>query len=171
MTFTFTQEQNDQLQALIKSSEIAFQANQSAEGVFTAAYAKVYDYISQAIVFGNDAFFIPADGIPRNVWQWVEGAGDVNVSGGAFSGFIRNYTNFQHILREGGPMAVGEMQRASNTVASKFLADILVRLNKPDPAKWTMPNIREIGENDAGAAASVVFDGDFAPWAGTLLFP
>ena len=113
----------------------------------------------------------PAEDVAANVWAWINGAQDVNSDTGGFAAFIRSYTELQHQARYGTSMATGEMQNASNNVSANFFIELRNNLSDTDPTKWQLPSIRTIGEADAGAAASVVFEGDYASWAGTLLFP
>ena len=70
-------------------------------------------------------------------------------------------------LRTGKILSDTEIQAASNGVAFKFLTKILGTFDRDRE----MISIRTIAEADAGAAASAAISGDYAPWAGTLLFP
>lgn len=163
MPFVFSQPQIDRLAPIINTALDAFRANPSAEGIFTAAYQALYEEITDTVMVDE-----PRDGVDPNVWLWIAGAQDVNSNSGGFAGFIRDYTERQHEARYGVPMAPGEIQEASNGVAFNFFSDVLGNFSDAEPM---LPSIRDIGEADAGAAASVVFGGDYAPWAGTLLFP
>lgn len=168
MPFTFTQSQKDELDTLIVQALSAFDRDRSGSGLFSKVYDALLGMISDEGLVGVAG---PTGDVAPNVWAWINGAKDVNTDTGGFAAFIRSYTELQHRARFGTSMETGEMQRASNNVSANFFADLLENLRRDDSADWQLPAIRTIGEADAGAAASVVFHGDYAAWAGTLLFP
>ncbi len=115
---------------------------------------------------------VPIAGVDAAVFRWIEGAVRVNGGDGFFADFIREYTKIQYQLR-GGDLAQAETlnQEASNRIALNLANDILNN-------NGILPGIGGLGALDAGAAASTVFENipsgegaDYAPWAGTLLFP
>ena len=114
---------------------------------------------------------VPKPGVDPAVWRWIEGATKVNAGEGFFADFIREYTKIQYRIRGGdASLAEAKNQQASNEIALNLANDIL--------ANGNLPGISGLGAIDAGAAASTVFtggphgsSGDYAPWAGTLLFP
>lgn len=113
--------------------------------------------------------WVPKTGIDVGVWAWVNGAIKVNAADGFAADFIREYTATQFSLRGlVSPFSPEQPnQLASNNIALRLLIDIV--------AYGDLPGIEGLGAIDAGAAASDVFAHDdvqeYAPWAGTLLFP
>lgn len=97
------------------------------------------------------------------VYLWLAGAPRVNRSDGLFGEFIQEYTMIQYGFRSIGNDAAERAQTASNFIAFQAINDLAQNENLPD--------IIGLGIFDAGSAASEVFNGDYAPRAGTLLFP
>lgn len=148
-------------------------------------FVPVYQYIFNEItdveeiidpINGLTLIRTPKEGIDKSVWEWVRGAKQVNGNeNGFFPQYIRNYTAEQYRLRF-DPVASEEfvfekVQRASNRVAQRFARQII-------NDGGFLPNLDVVGRIDAGAAASELFvsgelgiSGDYAPWAGTILFP
>jgi hypothetical protein len=62
------------LTPIIDDAIAAYASVKSTPGIFTAAYGAVLDAISQTVDYETGSVTIPADGIPANVWQWVQGA-------------------------------------------------------------------------------------------------
>jgi Ca2+-binding RTX toxin-like protein len=142
MTFTFSQIQRDELQAIVDSS---------TPHKYAAAYAKVVEFISGS----PDA--------PANVVAWFQAAQDVNLSQGTFSEFIREYTSQQHAIRLGSTMGAVQLDAASNSIAAAVIGDIL--------ENHTLPTLANLGFFDANQTAADFFDGDLAAWSGNILFP
>ncbi|MCV0429071.1 MAG: hypothetical protein K5905_26765, partial [Roseibium sp.] len=166
--YTFTEEQLAELKALQASVEAQYQQNEYQVGLAVPIYQKILEFISD-----GDG---PKEGVTPEVWYWINGAADVNNQEGFFAAFIHEYTRIQYELRGGDPAdfqgAQNEGQSASNDIGLKLLEDIIEYGN--------LPSIEGLGALDGGAAASSVFqnlpghggsEGDYAGWAGTLLFP
>ncbi len=165
--FQFSPAQIDEIHARLTTAK----ANQK--------YGPVYDYIFQSITddIGTDDERPKTDAISgrvnKSVWLWVRGAKGVNAdSSDFFSQFIRDYTKEQHRMRFGRILEDALLQVASNQICDRFATDII--------ALGTLPSLARTGGNDAGAIAAQIFDGqrhglhfkeDYAPWAGTILFP
>lgn len=133
-------------------------------------YAPLYDYIYSQI---TDPVLLdePLDGVDKSVWLWVKGAIGVNSNDNEyFSDFIREYTSQQYLLRKSTPLDLADLQLASNKIAEAFAKDIL---NEPTGVNPThaLPTLDRIRDYDAGQTAAEIFDDNFSPWAGTLLFP
>lgn len=113
---------------------------------------------------------MPELGVDPSVWLWVSGARQVNADDSSyFSDFIRDYTTKQYELRYGTTSGL-DIDEASDQIAKAFAEDII--------ANGVLPDLDTIGVYDAGKTASEVFDqhtvdstGNYAPWAGTILFP
>lgn len=171
MTFIFTPDQINEISIrLIAADE-------------TGNYTTVYDFIFQSITddYGAPSARPKVDPIQGNVdssvWLWVRGATQVNANDGSFfSDFIRDYTKAQHEFRFGNSLIDEQkIQNASNDIIIRFANDIINDVNRE------LPTLKETGIHDAGAIASEIFNGqaelglnfesDYAPWAGTILFP
>lgn len=96
---------------------------------------------------------------------WMRGAAQINAGQGAFSTFIRGYTQAQYEARYGttAPGVVeGLIQTASNNIASNVLGHIL--------SDGHVQALSEIALQDALPAAQLLFGGDAGGWAGNPLF-
>jgi len=160
--FQFSAAQIDQLSSLLSQLNTAMQTDRKYDtGLGGDVYRAVRDMVS-----GPSG---PKAGVNISVWSWIDGAAKVNAADGFYAAFIRDYTATQFHLR-GLPASVTPEQlnqRASNNIALNLVKDIV--------SKGTLPGIQGLGAIDAGAAASDVFSHagiqEYAPWAGTLLFP
>jgi hypothetical protein len=169
--FTFTDSEKQRLQTAYNAAFAQYDSHRTMENVFTATYDVIIDILDNA-----DPSRLDDDDI--TVRKWVRGAREVNGGSGFFKDFIREYTIYEHTTRYYGPLrnpdTLSMAQEASNGVANNFLSDVVGRFSGL-PSTWTIPNIRDTGFNDAGSAASTVFKTpsgpEYAPWAGTLLFP
>lgn len=178
---TLDAQQCAQLHALLLAQEALFEVDHAGSGLGTPLYELILSFISDTQVTtvidgdGNPHEVItrvPKAGVNPVVWRWIDGATKVNSGEGFFADFIREYTMIQFQMRGGNP-ALAEVynQEASNRIAFNLAHDILNH-------DGTIPSITGLGAIDAGAAASTVFQelpdspgADYAPWAGTLLFP
>ncbi len=147
-------------------------------GLGAPIYEAVFKLISKTAVVGynttTDMFIygdVPRDGINKAVWRWIQGATMVNKGMGFYADFIREYTMKQFELRGGSASAAEYFnQVGSNQIALNLGTDIINNLGR-------LPGALGLGAIDAGAAASKVFinlpggNADYAPWAGSLLFP
>jgi Ca2+-binding RTX toxin-like protein len=183
---SLTQVQLDQLRNLRDTQDLEYQENNAALGLGTPMYELLLGFISDVhteTVVRHDEFGVPYEvvvtvqvpkaGVDLAVWKWIEGAAKVNSGVGFFADFIREYTKVQYQMRGGTGSAEFLNQKASNNIAFNLINDILAPANG-----GSLPGISGLGAIDAGAAASTVFaglpgasGGDYAPWAGTLLFP
>ena len=178
---TLTAQQQAQLNLLFQTQQQLASGNPAAEGLGTPLYELILSFISSTqVVTHHDEFGvqyeetirIPGPGVDPIVWRWIDGASKVNSGEGFFADFIREYTMIQYGIRGGDPAAAEILnQKASNEIAFRLVADILGHSGH-------LPGIDGLGAIDAGAAASTVFvnmpgspGADYAPWAGTLLFP
>lgn len=138
----------------------------------------VSDYTQVTHELLDDA--TPLDGVDQASWLWARGAYGVNDPNedNFFSDFIRDYTEAQFLLRYGGVLGdnngdgLNDLQAASNNIANAFALDILNVRN------GSLPSTADIAEFDAGETAAEIFsvlpiegEGNFSPWAGTILFP
>ncbi|WP_354135997.1 hypothetical protein [Bradyrhizobium sp. LB11.1] len=130
----------------------------------------------------------PSSGVDPAVWLWVSGARYVNSATGAFANYIRQYTAEQYFLRTGEALDIstnpsGELQKASNLIAQRFILTLFGVPLPPNPTNplppildlspgsLVLPDLHQVGLVDAGAAAAAVFpDVNYSPWAGTVLF-
>ncbi len=176
-SFTFFDDQSfaAQLQDLLGTAQASAQIDPSSEET-KSAFADVYNYIYDAITVydGITSAAGPAPDVDPDVWEWVGGARDVNSNTGFFASFIRQYTEAQYDLRYGADSISqsaldANVQIASNLIASNFAADIISKINDPT-AQSQLPDIKSVANDDAGAAASTIFNSNFSPWAGTILF-
>ncbi|QPH54745.1 hypothetical protein [Pontivivens ytuae] len=145
---------------------VNFEADPSVSGLFQVGLvAPIYDEILQMISDGFD----PAPGVDPGSFTWITGASDVNRNSNDQGEFIQEFTKIQYQLYGGEGNAVEVAQQASNGIGFNLINDVL--------SNGTLPDLMGLGIADAGAVASTVFDidgdgsGNFAPWAGTLLFP
>ena len=151
------------------------------------AYSSVYSGLTHSVIDvdaeGNATFRdepIDSSANGQAVWLWVSGAQKVNVNSGAFSSYIRGYTELQYKLRSGIDLGAGELQQTSDDVARRFIATLFEKLtstslNPPGNIEGTyssleVPVLGDIGRIDASSAAKRIFGGDYVPWAGTVLF-
>ncbi|WP_027713227.1 hypothetical protein [Dickeya chrysanthemi] len=93
------------------------------------------------------------------------------INNGAFSNFIRTYTETQYKLRYKESLPENLLNQASNKIAITF--GQLVENND-----GKLPTLENIGIVDGGAAASEIFTdskyykyGEYTAWAGVILFP
>lgn len=171
--FTLSQAQQNELNALLIEKDSAFEGNASQVGLGVDLYVMLLGFISDTDPATGK--LVPKDGVDPLVWRWIDGARRVNSGDGFFADFIREYTKEQYRIRGGAPASAEALnQRASNRIALNLMHDILENTTEAG----LLPGITGLGAIDAGAAASEVFatlpglgDGDYAPWAGTLLFP
>ncbi|MGB4058471.1 MAG: hypothetical protein WBK77_10355 [Alphaproteobacteria bacterium] len=174
MSFPFTSQQASDIQALLAQAAIDEQTE------LLGAYTPVYDYIFEAITDGYGTLFeSPKDGVELSVWQWVNGARDVNTGTGFFADFIRDYTKAQYELRYGESLSDTEVQIRSNQIIKAFAEDI-TNADGLNP-NHELPTISDTALHDAGAVASTIFNGtlqgvpdytaNFSPWAGTVSQP
>ena len=172
------QAQVAELTVLRDAQASVFQGNEAGLGIGVPLYTKLLEFISTNTASGDvDDFEMRTDIAAADqdeyeaVWTWLKGATSVNAGEGFQADFIREYTKIQYQLREGDVAdAETRNQTASNEIAFAVVNDILVN-------GGSLPGIEGLGVQDAGRAASTVFttdslvDGDYAPWAGALLFP
>src|SRR3990167_4548974 len=182
-----TASQQEELLTLLDAQKVKSIKNPAEIGLGEPIYKLILGFIS---VFQPDidshgdplesGKFVPKAGVDKAVWAWINGAPDVNAGHGFFGDFIREYTKAQYIIRGGNPGDSTEVnkkeaedrnQAASNNIAFNLAQDLLDHDGR-------LPGIVGLGAFDAGAAAGGVFrdmlshpDGDYTPWAGTLLFP
>ena len=182
-----TASQQEELLTLLDAQKVKSIKNPAEIGLGEPIYKLILGFIS---VFQPDidshgdplesGKFVPKAGVDKAVWAWINGAPDVNAGHGFFGDFIREYTKAQYIIRGGNPGDSTEVnkkeaedrnQAASNNIAFNLAQDLLDHDGR-------LPGIVGLGAIDAGAAAGGVFrdmaphpDGDYTPWAGTLLFP
>lgn len=166
--FVFSAEQIEELRQIYEAQKLIYDVDPYRVGLGVPIYEKVLEFISDKNAQGE---YVKKASVAEGVWTWVHGAGSVNSAVGFNAVFIREYTKIQYQLRGGDPAeALNRNQDASNNIAFSLATDIL--------ANGNLPGIQGLGAIDAGAAASLVFrdlalhpEGDYAAWAGTLLFP
>ncbi|PID40938.1 MAG: hypothetical protein CR984_00630 [Proteobacteria bacterium] len=135
-------------------------------GLAAVLYDQIFDYISEGSPPEDRA---PKAGVDIGVWYWFGGAGEVNRNDSLRGTFIQEFTQIQYNLRGGTGDSALVGQDASNRIGLAAIDDIV--------KNGFLPDATGLGVADAGAVASTVFslpyspDGDYAPWAGTLLFP
>lgn len=160
MAYTFTQEELDQI-------DVAFTiAETSASDQTAGKFAGVYELIRDILTVEGPVFDRPVDGLEENVWIWINGAKEINTGNGYYADFIRGYTRSQFEQRYHRTISDEDLNSASNSIARNFINDIL---------QGTTPTIEELGLIDAAPVAGDIFnqlfDQNFTPWSGTLLFP
>ena len=160
MAYTFSQEELNQInQAFIN-------AENSASDATAGKFASVYAVISDILTVEGTNSNRPVDGLEENVWIWISGAQEINTGKGYFADFIRGYTRAQYEQRYHRTLSDEDLNIASNNIARNFINDIL---------QGTTPSIEELGIIDAAPVAgdifNQVFDQNYTPWSGTLLFP
>ena len=160
MAYTFTQAELDQIQAAYDQANTA--KADTELGKFRGVYDLIYD-----IVTDNGFFYdSPEAGLEENVWTWIGGARAVNSGEGYFANFIREYTRSQYEQRYRLTLSDEDLNVASNTIARNFIFDVL---------EGSTPTIEELGLIDAAPIAGDIFnqvyDENYTPWSGTLLFP
>lgn len=160
MAYTFTQEELNQIQAAYN------QANAAKADTEVGKFRDVYDLIYNIVTDSGFFYNSPEEGLEENVWTWIGGARAVNSGEGYFAHFIREYTRSQYEQRYRLTITDEDLNVASNTIARNFISDVL---------QGTTPTIEELGLIDAAPIAGDIFnqvyDKNFTPWAGTLLFP
>lgn len=160
MTYTFTP---DQLALISFALEFT---DESLSDKVPGKYHDVYSLIYEMVTDTSGLYHSPVEGLEENVWTWIGGARDVNSGTGYFANFIREYTRSQHEFRYRETISDEELNIASNKIARTFILDIL---------EGTTPTIEELGLIDAAPIAGDIFnqvyDANFTPWSGTILFP
>jgi Ca2+-binding RTX toxin-like protein len=182
--FVLTEAQRAQLEAVLNAQQNTFDEHHDQIALGVPIYELILSFISDEnaeTITTVDQFGIPhvtevvtrvpKAGVDPVVWRWIDGATKVNSGIGFYADFIREYTKIQYAKRGGLGDAVFLNQMSSNRIALNLAQDIL-------NYEGLLPSIVGLGAIDAGAAASTVFRGlpgspgdDYAPWAGTLLFP
>lgn len=151
MPFTFSTSQLSQLQTL------------RTAGLYADAYAFIVDTITDLLTSPDGVIIaVPAVDVPSNVWQWFQGAEQVNRGTGPFSDYIREYTAEQYRIRTGTEPASGFLQHASDEIAKLVIDDIL--------SDGVLPSLAQIGSADAAKSTESFPNGDPAAWSGNLLF-
>ncbi|WP_156114991.1 hypothetical protein [Pseudomonas sp. ML96] len=178
---TLTEDQQGQLSALLDMQEGLYEQKNEELGLGKPLYEMLLGFISDTeeiliydnfgLVIGAQERQVPKEGVDPAVWRWIQGAPDVNSGQGFFADYIREYTKAQYMLRGGNPDLAADLnQTSSNLIAFALIKDIL-------KYEGELPGHEGLGAIDAGRAASTVFQmgphgsGDYAPWAGSLLFP
>lgn len=64
MSFQFTEAQRDKLIPLIDAAEAAYQTNRTGVGIWTAAYQKIYEFITDETLLDD-----PVAGVDYYVWR------------------------------------------------------------------------------------------------------
>jgi len=157
-----TSDQQDELRIKADALRSAIALDSSQSGLGGEIYAFLRDALSDA---NGDR--LPT--VDLSVWEWINGAEDVNAGVGPFGEFINDYTIAQYMGRYGVTLqeATAEAQTASNNIALNLAEDLLANSGR-------LPGIMGLAVIDAGAAASNVFNdvptqgGYYAPWAGQL---
>ncbi|UVC08977.1 hypothetical protein IHQ71_28350 [Rhizobium sp. TH2] len=93
---------------------------------------------------------------------WLRGAADVNRGIGGSSDFIRNYTSYQHEVRELSPLSSDQLTEISNEIGRSVINGVLETKG--------MPTLKRIAELDAFHAVENHFNGDVSAWSGNILF-
>jgi len=147
---------------------MSYNFSSSQMAVIQAAYS---DAVSGAItwsimydvILSNISAYqgVPATGVDPAVWAWVNGARQVNAGTGAYSEFIRTYSEHQYSLRFSTPATIS-IQEASDSLAKDFVDEILLTSELLD--------LHRIGQVDGGRAISDYFHGDEGGWSGNPLF-
>ena len=145
------------------AEQLADLANLRASGNYADAYA----YVSNAITtvttnVDGEVIVMPSMGVPANVWQWFQGAEQVNRGTGPFSDFIREYTEEQYRIRTGAEPASNFTQNGSNAIAFEVIGDIL--------NNGVLPTLAQIGQRDATKSVEAFPNADAAAWSGNILF-
>lgn len=131
---------------------------------FYLAYQAILDDITTQDATGKE---VPIPTVDVGAWLWLRGAVQVNQGQGAFSTWIRSYTNFQ-IENRLGPEAIPSlerMQEISNLIATDVIDDFLNNNNVPI-------TLNLIGSKDAGNVVGSLFNdkNDYSSWSGVPLF-
>ncbi len=159
MVYSFTQDELDLI------SQAFDQVNQLSD-FQKGKYRPVYDLIHDILTQEGTVFDRPVGGLEENVWTWISGAGQVNSGEGFSAHFIREYTRTQYEQRYGLTLSDDVLNQASNIIARNFINDILL---------GQTPTIERLGLIDAapiaGAIFNEIFQENYTPWSGTLLFP
>ncbi len=91
MTYQFQQVELQNIEGALSNARV------------TGDYAAVYREILFSITAPD---FSPKDGVDPAVWNWVNGALQVNENSGDYAAFIRNYSSSQYEMRFGGESLV-----------------------------------------------------------------
>ncbi|MCK1540945.1 hypothetical protein IVB12_02790 [Bradyrhizobium sp. 179] len=166
-----TSDELDSLQALLSQQAAIYSQNNSQAGLGAPLYKALLGFISDKTIVNGKEVLTPKAGVDQGVFNWISNAININSQRGFAADFIATYTIEQKELRDGQTDDVdGLAQKASNNIAFNVISGILA-------SDGVIPSVQGLGVYDAGAAASTVFidsdnpNGDYAGWAGTLLFP
>ncbi len=159
MAFAFTQDQLSTLTTLQAEAE-------AGSTPWSTVYDQILSYITttETNPASGETSVVLLPGVDEAVAIWVTGAEQVNADQGPFAEYIRQYTALQYSIRNPSapPLPDGQIQAASNTIADRFVGDIL--------NTHLLPDLDQTGRIDAAPAAALIFGGNFSPWAGTVLF-
>lgn len=144
-----------------------------AQQAGTGRYYEIYEAFADLLV--NKYNYKASD----STVLWLRGATEANAGRGVMSELIRIYSDTQAQLRYNEHVSNDLMQKASDAVAKKMLAE-LFRQGKNSTSYAKIPEIRDIGNTDATAVGQILFNRDLtdsaaeeqnnAAWSGTLLF-
>ncbi len=146
MSYAFTIQELQNIQSVLTAAQ--------STGNFVAVYQEILYSIT-------DETFSPKDGVDPAVWNWVNGALQVNANSGDYASFIRTYSEAQYVIRFGS-VSETSLQTVSNAVCEAVANDIL--------SSAVLPSLGIIGETDAGRSINGYFQGDTAGWSGNPLF-
>lgn len=169
-----TADQLVDLQGLLDQQRLLYADNNFRVGLGLPLYATLLNDISDVTNVNGHDVYTPKAGVDPAVYNWIFNAVNINNQNGFAADFIATYTVEEKSLRDGAA-DVGDSpeelaQKASNNIAFNLIDGL-------EKSGGQLPSIEGLGVIDAGAAASAVFtdtdtpDGDYAGWAGTLLFP
>lgn len=144
-----------------------FELNPGLSGLAYPIYSMLLEILPKpSMVFDKPQEYV-------KVYDWIEGAIDVNRNEGIFAKYIHNYTAHQYNLRFGGvnESKVKDLVNQASNAIGLTLAQRILENN------GALPSIEGLGAVDAGESARTVFinprhypEGDYTGWAGTLLF-
>ena len=176
MTFIFSQEQITELTNLRLDALAAIAADPNVQGAYAPVYTRIFEMISDNYDPNDLSSATPKEGVEAGAWVFLRGVPLVNAGIGNYSQFIRTYTATQYKYRFGEDIFNEEeldhlVQDVSDQIAENIIRDILnLNENNPNPSHQ-LPTVDNIADNDAEAAAEVLFGIEqIAGWAGNPFF-
>ncbi|ACT08408.1 hypothetical protein Dd1591_3600 [Dickeya chrysanthemi Ech1591] len=102
---------NSEILAVIGNADFLYSVDPYMPGIGAEIYLSILDKLPAPIMIGKEY---------EGVYEWIKGAVDVNLNNGAFSNFIRTYTETQYKLRYKESLPENLLNQASNKIAITF---------------------------------------------------
>lgn len=169
---TLTPDQLEDLANTYNAAANEFSLNPDKSGLSESIYGLLNSYLVAPSILGGEPIHNTDE--YKAVYAWINGASGVNANSSYFGNYIHTYTASQYTMRYGeisDEDITSKVNQASNEIGLTLAERIIAN-------GGALPSIEGLGAVDAGESARTVFsnsthqvpEGDYAGWAGTLLF-